>query len=55
IKKVIKAVENGNKADAQSAYQSAVPILDRLAGKNLIHKNKATRHKSRLSTRIKDM
>ena len=55
LKKVIKAIEGGNKTDAQSAYKTAVPVLDRLAAKNLIHKNKATRHKSRLSDRIKAM
>jgi small subunit ribosomal protein S20 len=55
IKKVIKAIETGDKTGAQAAYQSTVPVLDRLAGKNLIHKNKATRHKSRLSKRIKEM
>jgi small subunit ribosomal protein S20 len=55
IKKIIKAIEAGDKTGAQTAYQATAPILDRLALKNLIHKNKATRHKSRLSKRIKDM
>ena len=53
IKKVISAIEAGDKAAAESAYKSAVPMLDRLAGKGLIQKNKAARHKSRLNARIK--
>ncbi len=53
IKKVLKAVQDGKKADAQSAFQAATPIIDKMAGKGLIHKNKAARHKGRLSARIK--
>ena len=53
IKKVVKAITVGNQAEAQTAYQAAVPIIDRMAGKGLIHKNKAARHKSRLNARIR--
>ncbi len=53
IKKVLKAVAAGDKEGAQAAYQAAVPEIDRLAGKGLIHRNKAARHKSRLAARIK--
>lgn len=55
VRKVVKAVEAGNKAAAESAYKAAVPALDSVAGKNLIEKNKAARHKSRLNARIKAM
>ncbi|HHL45125.1 MAG TPA: 30S ribosomal protein S20 [Gammaproteobacteria bacterium] len=55
IKKVVGAVEAGNKADAEAAYRAAVPMIDRMAGKGLIHKNKAARHKSRLNSRIQAM
>jgi small subunit ribosomal protein S20 len=55
IKQVIKAIEAGNKGDAQAAYARAVPIIDRMAGTDLIHRNKAARHKSRLSARIHAM
>lgn len=55
VKKVIYAIETGNKEDAQAAYQAAVPLLDSLAGKGLLHKNKAARHKSRLNSHIKAM
>ncbi len=53
IKKVVKAIEKGDKADAEAAYRAAVPVIDRMAGKGLIHKNKAARHKSRLNSRIR--
>ncbi|MDP5031462.1 MAG: 30S ribosomal protein S20 [Paraglaciecola sp.] len=53
LKKVIAAIATGNKEAAQAAYAAATPILDRMATKGLIHKNKAARHKSRLSAQIK--
>ena len=53
IKKVIKAIATGKKLDAQEAFKEAVPVIDRMATKGIIHKNKAARHKSRLSAHIK--
>jgi small subunit ribosomal protein S20 len=53
IKKVVKAILEKNKAAAQAAFNAAQPIIDRFAGKGLIHKNAAARYKSRLSARIK--
>jgi len=55
IKKVILAIDAGNKENAQKAYQEAVPVIDRMVSKGIIHKNKAARHKSRLSDHIKEM
>nr|WP_136250164.1 30S ribosomal protein S20 [Ningiella ruwaisensis] len=52
LKKVVAAIEAGNKEEAQTAYAAAVPVLDRMATKGLIHKNKAARHKSRLNAQI---
>lgn len=53
IKKVIKAIEAGDKAAAVVSYQENVSIIDRIADKKIIHKNKAARHKSRLTAAIK--
>lgn len=53
LKKVIAAIEAGNKEEAQAAFTTAIPLLDRMATKGLIHKNKAARHKSRLNAQIK--
>lgn len=55
IKKIIKAIESGDKAAASVAYQENVGVIDRIADKKIIHKNKAARHKSRLSAKIKAM
>jgi len=53
VKKVIKAIEAKDAAAAQEAFTAAQPVLDRMSARGLIHKNKAARHKSRLSARIK--
>lgn len=53
IKKVNAAISAGNFEEAQAAYTSAVPVIDRMADKGIIHKNKAARHKSRLNTQVK--
>lgn len=55
IKQVIKAIERGDKAAAEAAYQEATPVLDRMATHGIIHKNKAARHKSRLAQKIKTL
>jgi small subunit ribosomal protein S20 len=52
IKRVQRAVAEGDKDKAQVALQSAVPVIDRMAHKGLIHANKAARHKSRLSRHV---
>jgi small subunit ribosomal protein S20 len=53
LKKVLSAIASGDKEAAQAAYTAATPLLDRMATKGLIHKNKAARHKSRLAAQIK--
>ncbi|MEK6747578.1 MAG: 30S ribosomal protein S20 [Pseudomonadota bacterium] len=55
MKKVRKAVAEGKKTDAQQAYQAAVPLVDRMAGKGIVHKNTAARFKSRVNARIRAM
>jgi small subunit ribosomal protein S20 len=53
VKKVVYAIEAGDKAKAAENYKLAVPVIDSMAGKGIISKNKAARHKSRLNARIK--
>ena len=53
VKKVLKALEANDAAGAQAAVAVAQPILDRFSARGLIHRNKAARHKSRLTARIK--
>jgi len=55
LKKVVYAIEAGDKETASAAYKAAVPVLDNAVSKGLIHKNKAARHKSRLNAHIKAM
>lgn len=55
IKKVRKAIEAGDKAAAQQVFQESVRVIDRIADKKIVHKNKAARDKSRLSAAIKAM
>jgi small subunit ribosomal protein S20 len=55
IKNVYYAVEKGDKAAAEAAYKVAVPVIDRMANKGLIHANKAARHKSRLNHHVHSM
>ena len=53
IKKVLTAIEAGDKSAAEAAYKEAVPAIDRSVSKGLMHKNKAARHKSRLNKHIR--
>jgi small subunit ribosomal protein S20 len=52
VKKVLKALGENDAAAAEDAFKVAQPILDRFSARGLIHRNKAARHKSRLSARI---
>lgn len=54
IKKAVRAVrESENPEQAAEAYKSAVKVLDRAAGKGIIHKNRAADKKSRLSSLVR--
>ncbi|GAB2951049.1 30S ribosomal protein S20 [Aquaspirillum soli] len=55
VKKVLKAIAAGDKAAAQTAFQASTSVIDSIADKGIFHKNKAARHKSRLSAAIKAM
>jgi len=53
ISRVKKAIKAGDKTKAAQVYRASVGVLDRIADKKIIHKNKASRHKSRLNAQIK--
>lgn len=55
IKRVRAAVAAGDQAAAAAVFQKTTSVIDRVADKNIIHKNKAARHKSRLAAAIKAM
>ena len=55
VRTVSAAIEDGDKEAARNSYQRAVPVSDSLVSKQIIHRNKAARHKSRLTARIRAM
>ncbi len=55
IKRIVVAIDAGKATEANEAYQVALPIIDRMADKGFIHKNKAARHKSRLLAQIRKL
>lgn len=55
VKRVVYAVEAGDKVKAEDAYKTAIPVIDGMVSKGLIHKNKAARHKSRLNATVRAM
>jgi small subunit ribosomal protein S20 len=53
IKNVLSAVEAGKKDEAVTNLKVAVPVIDSMVNKGIIHRNKAARHKSQLNARVK--
>lgn len=53
IKQLAASIDAGKLEDAQNKFKTVCSTLDRLARKNVIHKNRAARLKSRLNKRIK--
>lgn len=53
IKKVEAQIDGGNYDEAQSAFVTAVPLIDSMVNKGIFPKNKAARTKSRLNARVK--
>ncbi len=54
-KKVVKAIEAGDREAAIAAFRAAEPVIDRMARKGIIHRNTAARQKSRLSQGIRKL
>lgn len=55
IRRIVDAVAAGKKAEAQASYKVAVPLIDTLVNKKIIHRNQADRHKSRLAARVRSL
>jgi len=53
VKKVLKALAEGDKTAAAESYRAAVPEIDRMVNKGLIRSNRAAQYKSRLNARLK--
>ena len=55
VRNVTTAISGGDQDAARTSYRKAVPVIDSLVSKQIIHRNKAARHKSRLAARIRAM
>lgn len=55
IKNVRKAVAAGDKNAAAEVFKQSQKVIDSIADKNIVHKNAASRYKSRLSAAIKSL
>jgi small subunit ribosomal protein S20 len=53
MKDVLNAVKAGNKTEASANLKSAVPVIDSMVNKGIIHRNAAARYKSGLNARVK--
>ncbi len=53
VKGVYGAVESGNKTDAAATLKAAMPVIDAMVNKGIIHRNAAARYKSGLNARVK--
>ena len=52
LKKYDVALANGNKAEAEAAYQVAIKAVDQAVNKGLLHKNNAARKKSAMTLKL---
>ena len=55
LRKVIAAIASGDPENARQSFREAVPMIDTLVSKKIVHRNKAARHKSRLAARIRKL
>ncbi len=53
IKRIRAAIDTGDKAVANQLLVKTSSVIDSVADKKIIHKNKAARHKSRLAAAVK--
>jgi small subunit ribosomal protein S20 len=53
IRKTTLALKAGKQDDALAALNAATPVIDSMVNKGIIHRNKAARHKSRLTKQVR--
>jgi small subunit ribosomal protein S20 len=53
LRTVMAAIASGDPDNALKSFREAVPMIDTLVSKKIVHRNKAARHKSRLAARIR--
>jgi small subunit ribosomal protein S20 len=52
LKNVRAAIDGNDMTAAKNALRDTISLIDRMAGKGVIHRNAAARYKSRLSSRL---
>ena len=52
LRAIRAAVDTGTPADVKDALRNTISLVDKMAGKGVIHRNTAARYKSRLSSRV---
>ena len=52
LKEIRIVIEAKDKAAAKKQLNQAISLIDKMAGKGIIHRNTASRYKSRLSARL---
>ncbi len=52
LKSIRAAIDANDLTAAKDALKQTISLIDRMASKGIIHRNAASRYKSRLSTRI---
>ena len=52
LKSIRTAIDGNDLAGAKAALRQTISLIDRMAGKGIIHRNAASRYKSRISARL---
>lgn len=52
LRDIRTAIDGGDPAKVKDALRDTISLVDKMAGKGLIHRNTAGRYKSRLATRV---
>ncbi len=52
LKEIRSVIDAKDKTAAKKQLNQAISLIDRMAGKGIIHRNTASRYKSRLSARL---
>lgn len=52
LRDIRAAIDTGDAASVKDALRTTISLVDKMAGKGLIHRNTAGRYKSRLATRL---
>lgn len=52
LRDIRTAIDGGAEGEVKDALRNTVSLVDKMAGKGLIHRNTAARYKSRLASRV---